>query len=125
MSTSSIMVRSGALGLFAALMLAVVAHAQGDPASPLDAVQLSPVSMELLPALQRATDVGGASPDQVLHIAVSLPFAHPSAVQSFVGSVSDPRSQEYGHFLVPEEIGERFGLSTSQVESVADHLRRN
>src|SRR5207302_1272475 len=76
-------IRSAALGLVAALMLAVVAHAQGDPPSPLDAIQLSPVSMELLPALQRASDVGGASPDQVLHIAVSLTFAHPSDVQSF------------------------------------------
>ena len=37
----------------------------------------------------------------------------------------DPRSPEYRHFLTPEEVGERFGLSTSQVESVADHLRRN
>src|SRR5258707_13479813 len=60
--------------------------------------------MELLPALQRAKDVGPAPADQRLGIAVSLPFARPEAVQAFVDAVSNPHSAHYPQFLTPHEV---------------------
>ncbi len=88
--------------------------------------QIVPVAgMELLPALQRATDVGPADGEQSLCVAVSLPFAKPDDVQKFADDVSDPKSPMYRRFITPEEVGERYGYSQAQVQSVADYLASN
>ena len=71
----------------------------------------------------RSADLGIANPDLVLHVAVSLPYADPAGMAAFVDSVSDPKSPNYRHFLTPEEVGARFGLSEQQVQSVVDHLK--
>jgi hypothetical protein len=84
--------------------------------------ELAPVAMQLLPALKRATDAGPADPAAILHLAISLPYAHPDEMRAFVDAVSDPRSRSYRHFITPEEIGERFGAPKEDVQRVADYL---
>jgi subtilase family serine protease len=90
------------------------------PAAQIVATELTP-----LPVLTRATDVGPASGDTVLTIAVSMPYARPQEMQAFVDDVSNPRSPNWRHFISPEEIGARYGIPQEQVERVADYLRQN
>ncbi len=90
------------------------------------AASFAPIAgMQLLPALQRARDVGPAPADQRLSIAVSLPYAQPEAMQAFVDAVSNPRSAQYRQFITPAEVGARFGLPESTVQSVAQYLAQN
>ena len=109
-------------GLFAG---AAQANASGPVSQQQAALPWSAIGMELLPALQRATDVGPAPADQVLNLTVSMPYAKPAEVQDFVDAVSDPRSPQYRRFLTPEEVGERFGLATGQVEQLVQYLVDN
>ncbi len=64
-----------------------------------------------------------ASPNKVLHITVSLPFADQAGMESFVDSVSDPSNPNYRHFLSPQEVGTRYGLPLSQVQKVETYLK--
>jgi hypothetical protein len=90
------------------------------------AVESTPVpTMELLPVLQRAKDLGLAPRDEILHLAISFPIGKPAELQAFVDAVSDPRSPSYGQFITPEEVGDRFGLPQSQVDAVVEYLRAN
>jgi subtilase family serine protease len=119
----SLLIRSSFSALAAALF--VGAAAASDGASQAGAAGWAvPQGVELLPVLQRATDAGPADPNQALAICVDLPFARPQEMQAFVNSVNDPKSPNYRHFKSPEEIGEQFGLPTSRLEAVADHLRQ-
>ncbi len=122
----SLLTRSAVLVCLPGLMAGA---AQAFPSAPLTEQQAatpwSAIGMELLPALQRATDVGPAPADQVLNITVSMPYGKPAQMQAFVDAVSDPRSPEYRKFISPEEIGERFGLAQNQVEQVVQYLVQN
>ena len=104
-----------ALGLCFASMTAQAQQAQPS----------APIGMQLLPALQRADDIGPANRERVLDLAVSMPFAKPEAMQRFIDSVSNPSSPDYRHFITPDEVGERFGLPIDRVEQVADYLTQN
>ena len=44
-------------------------------------------------------------------------------MQTFVDSVSDPKSPNYRQFISPEEVGQRFGLQPSQVRKVVSYLQ--
>ncbi|MBK7643209.1 MAG: S8 family serine peptidase [Planctomycetes bacterium] len=111
--------------LFAALPLFLGGLAGATPLQAPARIQSSfaPIAgMELLPALQRATDVGAAPADQILQLAISMPFAQPAQAQAFVDSVSDPKSPSYRQFITPEEVGARFGLPVAQVEQLQQYL---
>jgi len=91
-----------------------------------DGVRFVPIAgMELVPARDRAQDVGPAPAEQVLSIAVSLPYAQPEAMQAFVDAVSDPRSASYRRFITSAEVGARFGLPESASQSIAQYLAQN
>ena len=83
------------------------------------------VSLDIAPpqAIQRAIRVGSANPNQVLHLAVSLPLSNPAAMEAFVSSVSDPASPNYRQFMTPEQVGQQFGLPNSKVQQVVDYLK--
>ena len=83
------------------------------------------VSLDIAPplAIQRAIHVGSANPNQVLHLAVSLPLSNPAGMEAFVSSVSDPTSPNYRQFLTPEQVGQQFGLPSSKVQQVVDYLK--
>src|SRR5438477_7604894 len=108
------------IALPAALLLGASSPAGRAPSSPLSVAEVAPVpGMDVLPVLQRAQDIGAADGSQLLTLAVSMPFAHPEEMQAFVDGVSNPHSPTYRQFITPEEVGERFGLPTSQVQQVA------
>lgn len=44
------------------------------------------------------------------------------ALVNYAQQVSDPHSPLYRHYLTPQEIGERFGASTSDYQKVADYF---
>ena len=73
--------------------------------------------------VSRSQDLGHSNPDQVLSMAVSLPYRDAAGVQAFVDGVSDPSSPTYRQFLTPEEVGARFGLTEKDVQSVVDFLK--
>jgi subtilase family serine protease len=107
--------------LFASVAAALPAQTPARVSAP-----FAPIAgMELLPALQRAKDVGPAPADQMLGIAVSLPYARPAAIQAFVDEVSNPHSARYRQFLTPGEVGAHFGLPESVVQALTQHLAQN
>ena len=81
--------------------------------------------MELVSAIQRATDTGAAPADQLLGVTVSLPFAQPEAAQAFVDAVSNPNSPSYRQFITPAEVGARFGKPESVVQALSQYLAQN
>jgi hypothetical protein len=117
--------RAGALSLvlFAgasiALGMASTSQSASTPGTPGD---LAPVAMELLPALERASEVGPVDPNRVLHVSVSLAWGDEDGIQIFDDAVSNPSSREYRHFLTPEEVGEHFGRSAQEVRRVVNYL---
>ncbi|AIE86824.1 Peptidase S53 propeptide [Fimbriimonas ginsengisoli Gsoil 348] len=66
--------------------------------------------------------IGHAASDKMLHLTVSLPYGDAAGMQNFVDEVSNPKSPEYRHFITPEQVGQRFGVSAANVQKVADYL---
>ncbi len=73
-------------------------------------------------ALLRAADVGHKNPTDKLHISVSMPFGDPAGAQQFADSVSNPKSPLYRQFATPEQIGQRFGISDTNVQKIRSYL---
>ena len=86
---------------------------------------MAPLDINPPAAINRSFHLSPTPKNTVLHIAVSLNFGDPVGMQKFVDLVSDPKSPEYRHFLTPDQIGERFGLPTRQVQKVVDFLQSN
>jgi len=80
------------------------------------------LSIDTPKALLGAQTVSHKAAADVLHLAISIPFADPAGAQQFADSVSDPSSPNYRHFATPEEIGRRFGQSETAVKKVSDYL---
>lgn len=76
-----------------------------------------------LPILDRSIQVGHADQFQKMYVTVSMPFADSAAMEQFAESVSDPNSPNYRHFITPEQVGERFGISQERVQAISDYLQ--
>lgn len=85
--------------------------------------QLREIDAQMPEAVFRSAHLGRVDSSQSLHVTVSLPFRDQGAIEAYANSVSDPRSSNYHHFLTPDEVGSRFGLSQTQVNQVADYLK--
>src|SRR4051794_11930278 len=85
------------------------------------AVQMRALPDSVLQNLSRARLVGTPNPNEVLYLAVSLKPRFPAELQAFCDSVSDPFSPNYHHFMTPEQVGENFGASPSDVNSVVSY----
>lgn len=72
--------------------------------------------------IQRSIPLGPKPESDLLHLAVSLPFRDPEGAQQFADAVSDPKNPLYRHFISPEEVGTRFGLSPLRVQRVRAYL---
>src|SRR5262249_7077694 len=77
---------------------------------------------EVPAVVSRSTDLGPSDPDLLLHLAVSLPYRDAAGMQAYVDAVSDPNDPNYGNFLTPQEIGDRFGPNAKDAQGVADFL---
>ena len=107
-------------GASIALGMASVSQSGSTSGAPGD---LAPVAtMELLPVLERASEVGPVDPNRVLHVSVSLSWGDEDGIQIFNDAVSNPSSPDYRRFISPEEVGERFGHSSQEVRRVVSYL---
>ena len=83
-------------------------------------VKLSKI--EVPDAVGKSINLGQTNLNKVIHLSVSLPYGDPKGMQAFVDSVSNPKSPNYRHFITPDQVGARFGLTDAQVQSVASYL---
>lgn len=72
--------------------------------------------------IARSLKVGATDLTKTLHVSVSLPFGDLAGMQAFVDSVNNPKSPNYRHYITPDEVGLRFGLSADKVKAVSDYL---
>src|SRR5579862_3428774 len=80
-------------------------------------------TLQVPSAVDRALPIRRLSPDRILHLTLSLPFSDGAGIEAFVGSVSDPSSPNYRHFISPEEVGANFGQPLSSVQHVVEYLK--
>jgi subtilase family serine protease len=73
--------------------------------------------------IRMAVNIGPKSPTDILHLSIGLACRDPHGLQSFVDSVSDPKSPNYRHFISPQEVGSRFGISNGSLSSVVSYLK--
>ena len=83
-----------------------------------DPVPKSEINQPVLSVVQRSTLVSHADPNKVLHVTISLPYGDPAGMQKFADDVSNPKSPNYRHYITPDEVGARFGLSTDAVNAI-------
>ena len=83
----------------------------------------SKLHKDVLGVVHRSLKVGHTDSKKLLHVAVSLPYGNPAGMQAFVDSVSNPKSPNYRHYITPDEVGARYGLSTDKVTAVTDYLK--
>lgn len=83
---------------------------------------LTMLEMSVPPTLQSSTRLSDAPSEQVLHLSVSLPYGDLEGMQKFADDVSNPKSPNFRHFLSPEEVGNRFGVSKANLQRVSDYL---
>ena len=67
--------------------------------------------------------LGALSSRTDIHVDVTLKLPDPSAVTSFIASLSDRHSANFHHFLGPGQFGQLFGPSLSEVAAVEAVLR--
>ena len=98
------------------IVLAASAFGQASPERLVEVGTVPPVEM------QRSLAIGMKAPSDILHLAVSLPFADPVGAQQFADAVSNPKSPLYRHFITPEQVGQRFGLPQYRVDRIRQYL---
>ena len=67
--------------------------------------------------------VGLASSDMVLTLVLSRSPEQQAAFDKFVADQQNPASPEFHHWLTPAEVGERFGLSESDITTITGWLQ--
>jgi len=102
------------------LCLGSIAFGQDETLNPNKTKQLN---VEVPPVVGRSMLLAHSNPNKVLHLSISIPPADPEGLQSFVDSVSNPKSRSYHSFLTPEQVGEKFGQSLVQVQAIAAYLK--
>src|SRR5579862_6236839 len=112
------LIGSGIKAALFGLLFSQTAFAQSGAPGPLSTLAIQPPA-----AVQRSTGLGHMSPSQVLHVAISMPYADQAGIESYADSVSDPKSPNYRQFLTPEEVGARYGLPLSAVQGVTNYLQ--
>ncbi len=84
--------------------------------------KFSTLRIEIPNVVNRSFAVGHSDPSRILHISVSLVPRDPAGFKAYADSVSDPSSPYFHRFITPEEVGRRFGLTDTSVQSVVNHL---
>ncbi|GAA1098511.1 S53 family peptidase [Kitasatospora arboriphila] len=69
-----------------------------------------------------AADQGRERADAPVTVRVYLAGRDQKGLDAFARQVSDPASDEYGHFLTPQQLAERFGSSDAQSDKVGRWL---
>jgi len=77
----------------------------------------------LLSSVASAADKGATSTSQLVTFTVSLKSSNQAGLEAFVDSVSSPTSANYGHFLTPAEVGQKFGATATDQAAVVSFLQ--
>jgi kumamolisin len=113
-------IRYGTISLLVAITVAgssvLTANAAPPRSKPL-------ANRNVTPGLANAVRLGRADPGQTVTVTVSLALRNQAALDRFIGSVSDPKSQSYGRYLQPAQFAALYGPTTAQVEQVVGYLR--
>ena len=108
--------------LVASLSIAAFSAPSKAQATITSALTVLRASTSPLPPAHSAA-LGRLSPSADLHIDVALKLPDPSAVSSFISSLSDRHSPNFHHFLRPGQFGRLFGPPLSEVAAVDAVLR--
>lgn len=73
--------------------------------------------------LVRATDLGPLPGDQALTVRLALNMQNKSALQSYIQSINDPSSPNYGQSLTPAQFAAAYGATPAQVSAVTNYLK--
>jgi len=79
-------------------------------------------TFNVLPGLDRATDLGTAPASRRMQLVVALKRPHAAAERRFISAVHNPASATYRHFLSPAQFDRRFGVKRAQVAAVRRYL---
>ena len=74
-------------------------------------------------ALGYATNLGAASPSQVMQIGIGLKAPNPSGEVALERAQQNPASPEYQHFLTPAQFDSRFGVPKTTFARMLTWLR--
>jgi subtilase family serine protease len=118
-----------AMHLTLALALAAQATMYAQTSDPVtlatDSAQLQPLANHHPQWAAAANDAGALAADQLLdHLTLVLSRSpqKEAAFDQFLAAQQDPTSPEYHHWLTPTEVGERFGLSASEIATLTTWL---
>jgi pseudomonalisin len=79
-------------------------------------------TFNVLPGLDRATDLGAAPAGTPMRLVVALRRPHAAAERRFVSAAHNPSSPSYRHFLTPAQFDRRFGVAGADVAAVRRYL---
>ena len=60
-----------------------------------------------------------------LHLSIGLPLRNLEGLTNLLKQINDPASQNYHHYLTPEQFTEQFGPTPADYQSVLDFARTN
>jgi len=115
-------------GPLAALLCAVPALVAQTPAmvtAPIDAGDRIELGNTVRLELKNAADLGRADSSKQL-TSIMLSFSktavQEAALQQLLADLQNPASEEYHHWLTPEQFGERFGANPEDIAEVVEWL---
>ena len=114
----------------AGLLQAACAVGQANPAPRLITTTVNntdrvPLSGSVRRAVERAADLGAASPALPAHhvtLLLQRSAARQASLTQYLSDVQNPRSSSYRHWLTPAEYGSRFGAAAEDVETISAWL---
>ena len=71
------------------------------------------------PSATPYTEVGATPEDRDIRFELVLAYPGREAMQAYALAVADPTSADFRHYLSAAEIGERFGLGDTELETVS------
>src|SRR5271166_5635953 len=106
---------------------AVGAQAQARPAAPIAAASLIPLPHSTHPLASAPADRGSAKSslqmDRMI-LTLSAGDDREKALREYLDSQQDKSSPQFHHWLTPQEFGDRFGVSESDVQQVSQWLQQ-
>ena len=117
--------------LAAAALLSACGGGHGGPGSSLPTLGNNPVSSTPQGSFAWGQSVlsqlpynGPVQKNTSLSVAVAVRMRDPQGLVQYAESASNPSSSLYRHWLTPQEIGDRFGASTTDYQAAASYLEK-
>lgn len=75
------------------------------------------------PVVSQLAPVGDVDPAQTMTLAIGLPLRDTNGLNNFLAQVYNPASQNYRHYLTPQQFTDRFGPTAQDYAAVMGFLR--